>query len=48
MDGEADLIRVLSDDLDGNAGRVRHPVRCVGAVREGAFDEGKVWAATRP
>jgi hypothetical protein len=48
MDGEADLIRVLSDDLDGNAGRVRHLVRCVGAVREGAFDEGEVWAATRP
>jgi hypothetical protein len=32
---------MLADDLDGNAGYVRHPVRCVGAVREGAFDEGK-------
>jgi hypothetical protein len=26
MDGEADLIRVLADNLDGNAGSLRHPV----------------------
>ncbi len=39
MDGEADLIRMLADDLDGNAGYVQTPVCCVGAVREGAFDE---------
>ena len=41
MNGEADLIRVLGGDLDRNAGRVRHPIRCVGTVREGAFDEGE-------
>ena len=32
---------MLADDLDGNAGCVRHPVRSVGAVGEGAFDEGE-------
>src|SRR3974377_1468247 len=41
MDGEADFVRVLADDLYGDAGLVRNPVCCVGAVCESALMKGK-------
>ena len=44
MDGEADLIAGLVDDLDGDAGRLLDPLACVGAVREGEIDEGEASA----
>lgn len=41
MDGEADLLWVLSDDLDGDARGHGDALAGIGAVGEGVLDEGK-------
>ena len=40
MHGEADLIGVLPDDLDGNGGGGGDALGRIGAVRKGGLDEG--------
>ena len=40
MDDEADSVRGLADDFHGDAGGRGHAIRGVGAVGEGALDEG--------
>jgi hypothetical protein len=44
MDDEADLIAGLVDDLDGDAGCLLDPLASIGAVREGALNEGEAAA----
>ncbi len=39
MDGKADLAGLLADDLDDDAGRVRHALGGVGAIGEHPLDE---------
>ena len=41
QDHEADSVGELFDDLDSDRGSVSDPVGAIGAVGEGAFDEGE-------
>ena len=51
LDGEADLVGVLANDLDGDGGGAGNPLPGVAAVGEDLRDEGKAWreaASTGP
>lgn len=42
MDLENDLARYLANDLDGDGGRVSHPLGGIGGVGKGELDEKKL------